>query len=149
MSEHHATVEWERTTDGFDYDEYNREHQLLFDEPIVVVGSAAPEFKGKSPSVDPEQAFVASLSACHMLTFLAIASKKRIGVLSYTDNAVGYLEKNEDGKLCITRVMLRPVITFEDGVEMDPDALTRLHERAHDNCFIANSVLTEVVVEPA
>ena len=110
-------------------------------------GSAAPAFKGSAERVDPEEAFVAALSSCHMLTFLAIAAKKRLVVDDYVDSAVGYLEKNEDGKLAMTRVVLRPAIQFADPPSAE--TIEKMHHKAHENCFIALSVKTEVTVEPA
>lgn len=145
MSAHHATVVWRKTTDSFGYDDYNREHEWRFDDHTVVRASAAPDYFGNGESVDPEAAFVASLSSCHMLTFLALCARKRIVVESYEDAAVGHLDKNAQGKLAVTRVELHPRIEFAER-QLDADELQALHERAHHECFIANSVTTEVVV---
>src|ERR1700761_3127732 len=113
MSEHHASVVWHRTSADFTYDTYNRAHDVRYKSgAIVVPSSGAPAFKGDADRVDPEEAFVASLSACHMLTFLAICARKRLTVDSYEDAAVGYLEKREDGKLWMSRVILAPRIRF-------------------------------------
>jgi len=147
MSEHHAGVRWQRTSETFTYDSYNRGHEVLFKHGVVRLdGSAAPEFKGDAERVDPEEAFVASLSACHMLSFLAIAARKRLTVDSYSDDAVGHLEKGANGKLQMTRVILRPRV----GFSQDPGrtVLEEIHHLAHDTCFIANSVTTSVAVEP-
>ena len=97
---------------------------------------------------DPEEAFVAALSSCHMLTFLAIAATRRLTVDSYQDDAVGTLEKNDKGRLAMTRVVLRPRVVF--GAESTPsaDELQKMHQKAHAGCFIANSVTSDVVVEP-
>ena len=148
MSEHKATIEWERTSANFDYRSYNRDHDWTFDAGIKVRASSAPAFLGLESCVDPEEAFVASLSSCHMLTLLAIASRAGLVVNSYRDEAVGLLAKDERGHLAITRVTLRPEITFGGDRTPDPDELRRLHDQAHHGCFIANSVRTEVVVEP-
>ncbi len=115
MSEHRATVSWERGSVPFTYETYVRDHAWRFPGGTQIAASAAPEFKGNPDLVDPEGALVAALSSCHMLTFLAVAARKRLVVESYVDEAVGYLEKNEDGKLAITRVVLRPKISFGDG----------------------------------
>lgn len=147
MSEHRATIAWRRTTADFVYDSYSRAHTWSFGGDVVVPASAAPAFLGDADRVDPEAAFVAALSSCHMLTLLAIAARKRLAVDAYEDEAVGHLEKNADGKLAITRVTLRPRVTFRDPPP--PGVLDRLHEVAHRECFIANSVRTEVRVEPA
>ena len=111
-----------------------------------VPATSAPAFRGNPERVDPEAAFVASLSSCHMLTFLAIASRKRLVVDAYEDDAVGYLAKNEAGKLAMTRVVLRPRVAFA-GASPSPEALADLHELSHRECFIANSVVTHVEVE--
>ena len=111
--------------------------------------SAAPAYLGNPQRVDPEAAFVAALSSCHMLTFLALASNKGFVVDSYVDSAVGHLEKNAAGKFAVTRVDLNPKIAFS-GAKLPAQAdLDWLHDKAHKECFIANSVTTEVHVVPA
>lgn len=146
MSEHRATINWKRETPDFVYESYNRAHSWEVGT-TQVPASAAPEFRGSEERVDPERAFVASIAACHMLTFLAIAAKKRFTVDTYTDAAVGILEKNGDGKLAMTKVSLRPRVTF-GGSNLPSEAeRAKLHESAHRNCFIANSVLTTVTVD--
>ncbi|HVE12357.1 MAG TPA: OsmC family protein [Elusimicrobiota bacterium] len=146
MSEHKASIRWRRETPGFGYEEYNREHSWSFDAGIQVGASAAPAYKGKPDRVDPEEAFVAAMSSCHMLTFLAIASRKRLVVESYEDDAVGQLEKNEAGKLAVTRCVLRPRVAFS-GTQPSKEELAKLHEQAHQNCFIASSVRTAIAIE--
>lgn len=143
MSEHIATIDWKRTSASFAYDEYNREHEWRFGSGITVKASAAPAFLGDGASVDPEEAFVAAVSSCHMLTFLALCARKRIVVDAYEDAAVGTLAENEAGKLAVTEVQLTPRITFADNPP-DEATLARLHERAHQACFIANSVNTSI-----
>ena len=112
--------------------------------PIVV-----PVPLSKNDAVDPEEAFLASLSSCHMLTFLAIAAKRKLTLDSYTDEAAGYLEKNAEGRLAMTRVVLRPRIEWAEGINVSQADLDKLHHQAHEGCFIANSVKTAVTVEPA
>ena len=147
MSEHRVTVTWERTTEEFTYETYSRSHTWEFEGGVSVPAAAAPAYRGDPERVDPEEAFVAALSSCHMLTFLAIAAKKRLVVDAYRDSAVGYLEENAEGKLAMTRVVLRPEVTFR-GPPSD-EAIERLHHQAHEHCFIASSVKTDVRVEPA
>lgn len=150
MSEHRAQILWQRTSKDFTYATYNREHDWRFKGGVVVQASAAPQFRGSGNCPDPEDAFVASLSSCHMLTFLAIAAKRGYTVDRYEDAAVGYLGKNAQGKLAITRVELKPQIRFGADKQPDAAALKTMHDAAHHECFIANSVLTEVrVVEAA
>ncbi|MGP0069279.1 MAG: OsmC family protein [Isosphaeraceae bacterium] len=148
MSEHTATIEWRRETPDFAYETYNRDHDWSFDAGITVRASANPAYLGSESSVDPEEAFVASLSSCHMLTFLALAAKKRYVVDGYKDPAVGVLDKDPAGHLAMTRVTLRPHVTFSGEKIPSPEELRQLHDRAHHACFIANSVKTDVVVEP-
>jgi organic hydroperoxide reductase OsmC/OhrA len=145
MSEHLATISWDRQSEGFSYPEYNRDHDWSFPGDIVVSASAAPRYLGSPGRVDPEQAFVAAVASCHMLTFLAICARKGLVVDRYRDAAVGYLEKNRAGRLAITHVELCPDITFRDGAP-DAEVLARLHHQAHEQCFIANSIRTEVSV---
>jgi organic hydroperoxide reductase OsmC/OhrA len=147
MSEHKATVEWKRGTEKFSYESYNRDHVVMFDGGVRVPASAAPAYRGNPGHVDPESGLVAALSSCHMLTFLAIAAKKQFVVDGYRDQAVGFLEKNAKGKLAVTRVILHPKITFAGTTPPTPEQIAALHERAHAECFIANSVTTEVTVE--
>ena len=147
MSEHQVTVIWQRSSDGFDCQQYNRAHRWLFGGGVEVPASAAPEFLGDADLVDPEAAYVASLSSCHMLTFLAIASRRRLVVDGYRDRATGWLAANSDGVMSMTRVVLRPRISWGSGCRVSSRQLGRMHELAHAECFIANSVKTEIVVE--
>jgi organic hydroperoxide reductase OsmC/OhrA len=146
MSEHQVTLEWKRETPEFTYQTYNRDHDWIFDGATTVRASAAPAYLGNARCVDPEEAFVASLSSCHMLTFLAIACKKRFVVDAYEDHAVGILDKDSAGRLAVTKVTLRPEVRFGGQRAPNPDELAQLHEQAHEACFIANSVKTDVVV---
>lgn len=145
MSEHKATVKWRRKTESFAYTDYNRDHVWKFGKKLKLKASAAPEFLGSTGRVDPEEAFVASVSSCHMLTFLAICARRRIIVNSYRDRAIGYLEKNASGQLAISRVELFPAIEFESGRPSD-EALKKLHHQSHEQCFIANSIRATVEV---
>jgi organic hydroperoxide reductase OsmC/OhrA len=144
MSEHRATVSWSRGGRDFGYKNYSRDHVWRFPGGVEVPASATPAYLGSPDRVDPESALVAALSSCHMLTFLALASNRGFVVESYEDEAVGYVEKNAQGKLAVTRVELRPRIVF--GGEKKPSAadLDWLHDKAHRECFIANSVTAEV-----
>lgn len=146
MSEHRVHVSWERGGVDFGYESYPRAHRWRFEGGVEVPASAAPAFHGNPERVDPEAAFVAALSSCHMLTFLAVASRKRLVVDAYEDEAVGFLAKNEAGKLAMTRVVLRPRVVFA-GAAPAAEVVADLHERAHRECFIANSVRTDVAVE--
>ena len=146
MSRHVAVIDWKRETEDFAYETYNRAHVWRFESGIVVDASAAPAFRGTPERVDPEEAYVASVSACHMLTFLAICARRGLVVDVYRDEAVGFLEKNAAGKLAVTRVELAPQITFA-GERPSADLLNKLHEYSHRDCFIANSVTSEIVIK--
>jgi organic hydroperoxide reductase OsmC/OhrA len=145
VAEHKITLDWQKGEAPFTYDAYPRNHRIAFKTGAAVTFSAAPAYKGDASKGDPEDMLVAALSSCHMLSFLAIACKKKFVVKSYRDDAVGFLE-NEGGKLWMTRVILRPRVEFE--IAPDAAALEQLHHLAHEACFIANSVKTDVRVEP-
>ena len=149
MSNHNATIDWNRDGRDFTYESYSRDHTWSFEGGVVVNASAAPAYKGSPDLVDPEEAFVASLSSCHMLTFLALAAKAKLVVDRYTDQAIGLMAKDDEGRMAVTTVTLKPVIEF-NGRKPEPDELTQLHDKAHHLCFIANSVKTRITVdEPA
>jgi organic hydroperoxide reductase OsmC/OhrA len=151
MSTYTAVISWRRGDAAFVDNRYSRGHVWAFDGGAEVQASSSPVSVpvplSVASAVDPEEAFVASLSSCHMLWFLAIAAKQGWLVDEYVDHAVGYLEKNDEGRLAMTRVVLRPVVTF--GSDAGPAAaqLRELHDRAHHECYIANSVRTIVTVE--
>jgi organic hydroperoxide reductase OsmC/OhrA len=152
MSEHRATIDWRLERADFAYETYNREHAWTFDDGVRVAAAAAPanipSSAAGAPGVDPEQAFVAALASCHMLWFLHLACNRKLRVTRYRDDAVGVLEKGADGKEAITRVTLRPAVSFE-GTPPGPEQFAELHEKAHQRCFIANSVKSEVMIEPS
>ena len=147
-----ATIRWNRTGDGaFAKGQYSRAHEWAFDGGAVVAASASPAHVppgfADPAGVDPEEAFVASLSSCHMLFFLFFAGRAGFVVDSYVDEADGELGKNADGREAMTRVTLRPRVTFSGDKQPSEAEIADLHHRSHEACFIANSVTTEVVVE--
>ena len=148
MSEHKVSLTWKRGDAPFDYQKYPRDHTWKFDGGHEMTATAAPVYLGNPKHVDPEEAFVASLSSCHMLTFLAIACKKKFVLDEYADEAVGHMEKNAEGKMAITRVILKQKTKFSGDKQPTPEELDEMNHMAHDQCFIANSVKTEVTVEP-
>ena len=149
MADYLATVEW-RSDGGFREGRYSRTHRLSFDGGAVVPGSASPHVVPEPFSdpagVDPEEALIASASACHMLWFLHLARDSGYDVAAYRDEARGTMGRDERGRIAMTRIVLRPEIEFEGGAP-DPETLARLHHEAHECCFIANSLRTEIVVE--
>jgi organic hydroperoxide reductase OsmC/OhrA len=150
MSEHKAIVTWTRTGPDFLKGRYSREHVWTFDGGATVPASPAPAVvpaPWSNPAhVDPEEALVASVSSCHMLTFLHYASRAGFQVDSYRDEAVGTMTKNEQGVSWLSRVTLRPKIAFSGDTQPTADDLARLHHDAHAHCFIANSIKSEVIV---
>jgi organic hydroperoxide reductase OsmC/OhrA len=151
-----ADLIWTRGDAGSDADflaqRYSRRHLLRFDGGAEVVGSSSPQTVRAPYSdpagVDPEEAFVASLASCHMLWFLSLAAQAGFVVSRYHDLADGVMAKNADGKLAMTLVTLRPEVAFAGAKQPTRDQLDALHHRAHDECFIANSVRSEVRCEP-
>ena len=146
MSEHRVTLKWERGGAEFSYQKYPRDHTWIFDGGHTMTATAARLISVVRRMSIPEEAFVASFSSCHMLTFLAIACKQKFVLDSYQDEAVGHMEKNAEGKMAITRVELRPKITWGGDRTPSAEQLDKMHHAAHENCFVANSVKTDVTV---
>ena len=151
MSTYTATIRWSRNgAEGFAKGQYSRAHEWAFDGGAVVAASPSPHVVpapwSDSAGVDPEEAFVASLASCHMLFFVDFARRARLVIDDYVDEAEGVLDKRADGKMAMTRVTLRPRVTWS-GDPPGEAVVADLHHRAHEACFIANSVTTEVTVE--
>jgi organic hydroperoxide reductase OsmC/OhrA len=152
MSTYSARVAWHRQP-GEDYahNRYSRRHTLHFDGGAVVPGSASPAVVplpwSDAAAVDPEEMFVAALASCHMLWFLSLAAQAGHVVDRYDDDASGIMARNEAGRWAMTAVTLRPVVTFAPGQTPDAPALAALHHQAHEECYIANSVRTDVQVQ--
>jgi organic hydroperoxide reductase OsmC/OhrA len=151
--QYRATVKWKRDGSAFTDQRYSRGHSWSFDGGITVPASSSP-LSVRLPysvaeAVDPEEAFVAALSSCHMLTFLYVAAKQGFVVDEYADDAVGEMSKNERGKMWVSKVILAPAITFTGEKRPSPEQLDELHHLAHEECYIANSVKSEVVVQGA
>jgi organic hydroperoxide reductase OsmC/OhrA len=152
MSTYTVSVSWQRGSHVFIDNKYSRRHSWRFDGGLEVPGSSSPHVVplpySDAHAVDPEEAFVASLSSCHMLWFLSIAAKRRFCIDSYVDEAEGTMAKNASGKIAMTRVTLRPRVVFSGDPLPDRAEIDAMHHEAHAECFIANSVLTEVSCEP-
>jgi organic hydroperoxide reductase OsmC/OhrA len=153
MSSYTATIRWTRKGEGdFAKGQYSRAHEWAFDGGAVVAASPSPHIVpapwSDAAGVDPEEAFIASLASCHMLFFVDFARRAGLVVDSYVDEAEGVLGKRTDGRMAMTEVTLHPRVTW-GGDAPDEGAVADLHHRAHEACFIANSVTTEVTVEPA
>ena len=152
MSTYSATIRWTRdpSTD-FARGQYSRAHEWAFDGGLTIPASPSPHVVpapwNDPAGVDPEEAFVASLSSCHMLFFVDFARRAGFVIDSYVDEAEGLLGKRDDGKMAMTRVTLRPRAEFSGANPPTAEELADLHHRAHDACFIANSVTTEVTID--
>lgn len=150
MAQHVATVFWQRKEALFSDNKYSRAHEWRFDGGARVAASASPDIVplpySDASAVDPEEAFVASAASCHMLFFLSFAQREKLVVDRYTDEAVGFLTKSEAGKLWVSRIELNPEIIWSGQAPSGPD-LQRLHHDAHEACFIANSIRSEIVVK--
>lgn len=151
--EYRAEVLWQRAAhEAFIDNRYSRRHLLRFDGGIEVPGSSSPSVvplpMSDAAAVDPEETFVAALSSCHMLWFLSLAAGQGHVVDRYRDNAIGVMSRNADGKLWVSCVSLRPAVQFSGAGQPSAAELQQLHQRAHAECFIANSVKSEVRCEP-
>jgi organic hydroperoxide reductase OsmC/OhrA len=153
MSEHRATIRWTTAVASTDYTKgrYSREHAWEFDGGITVPGSASPATV-RAPwsieaAVDPEEAFVASIASCHMLTFLYLTARAGFALAGYTDHAVGMMTKGDNGVPWVSKVTLRPELAWVGDRQPTAAELADLHHHAHEQCFISNSIKTEVVVE--
>ena len=152
MASYTATIDWAlQPGEDFIAGRYSRRHTVGFDAGITVAASASPHVVpapwSAEDAIDPEEMLVAAISNCHMLTFLHVARQAGFTVVRYRDEAEGVMRKNAEGKIAVTRVALRPDIAFE-GRQPSPQELDHLHHEAHEGCFIASSVKTEIVVEP-
>ncbi len=152
MSEHKAIVAWKHAGPSFLKRQYSREHTWTFDGGATVPASASPSgvpVPYSNPAcVDPEEAFVAAVSSCHMLTFLYLASKQGFQVASYHDEAVGVMTPNEQRVPWVSAITLNPQVMYSGDRVPNPEEEQRLHHLAHEQCFIANSVMTAVTVSP-
>jgi organic hydroperoxide reductase OsmC/OhrA len=152
MSEHKATIRWTLSGDEFRKGRYSRAHEWSFDGGLTVPASPSPAVVrapwSEASAIDPEEAFVASIASCHMLTFLHLASRAGFEVTSYVDDAVGAMTKNERGVPWVSSVTLTPAIEYREGLAPSAAEAETLPHRAHEDCFISNSVKTSIVVRP-
>lgn len=152
MAKHSATVIWSRGEQSFLDNRYSRAHRWQFDGGLDIPASSSPAVvplpMSDASAVDPEEAFIASLSSCHMLWFLSLAAQQGFQVDDYRDEAQGTLSRNEQGRLAMTDVLLRPHVSFSGEKQPGSDELHALHHAAHDACFLANSVVCAVRCEP-
>ncbi len=151
MHQYQAQIHWQRGDQVFTDNLYSRAHDWQFDGGLTVPASSSPLSVALPMSVagnvDPEEALVAAASSCHMLFFLWLAAKQGFTVDEYTDLAVGVMEKDERGKMSITRITLRPKMVFSGAKQPNAEEIAALHHRSHEDCYIANSLRAEIVIE--
>jgi len=148
-----ANVRWTRGEETFLDRRYSRAHEWRFDGGIIVPASASPSVVrlplSREDAVDPEEALLAAASSCHMLTFLDFAARAGLRVDSYEDDATATMGPRPDGRIAILKIVLKPAIVFSGDKRPDADALADLHHKAHETCFIANTLNCEMAIEPA
>lgn len=147
MSEHAIRLEWASAPHATKAGTYNRDHKAVISPEVAIPVSAAPEYLGNPNFADPEQMLVSALASCHMLFFLAICEGSGYSVETYVDEAVGTISKSPEDYHWVSTITLRPRVTFSGDKQPDRNTLTRLHDKAHKGCFIANSIKSEFVLE--
>lgn len=148
MYEYNVHLKWQRDSDDFDYQTYNRKHSIHFYGGPKIEVSSAPDLYRNPQFQSPEELFIASVSSCFMLTFLSLAAKKNITVDNYIDDATCYRSSLVGKQQAITEITLRPIITFPKNRKPDEKSLNQLVKSAHDRCFIANSIIATITVNP-
>lgn len=155
MSEHFSSISWARNSEDFAYESFDRRYTIRLRSGLVIAGdwasvpADARATDAFGPRMDPEEGLLSSLMSCHMLTFLALASKKRWDLIGYEDSGVATLSEVRPGRQGVSRIEINPVAIFRAGsAEISEESLAKTHEKAHDHCFIANSITAEVIVNP-
>ena len=146
MSKISIDLSWNLGNGKMSPGDYSNEHDITFTSKNKIVGDSAPDWNGNKINTNPEQTLAASLSSCHMMTFLALAAKMKWPIISYKDNAIATLGKNSKGQMSVTKLELNPIIKFSDKFNVDPIEMKKMQDRAHRYCFIANSLSNEVEV---
>jgi peroxiredoxin-like protein len=147
MGAHLASIHWQRNGQDFNYEVYDRTFTIKFSGGTTIQASNPTEYFGKQELSNPEELLVSALSGCYMQTFLAVACKYGYVIDSYTDEAVGITDKNERGKISVTKITLHPKIKFSGSKLPDDNAINKMREKAHENCFISNSINSQVNIE--
>jgi peroxiredoxin-like protein len=147
MGDHLISVYWQRNGKDFNYEAYDRTYTIKFSGGGNIQASNPKEYFGKPELPNPEELLVSALSGCYMQTFLAIACKYGYIIDSYTDDAIGITDKNEYGKISVTKITLRPKIKFSGSKLPDDNAINKMREKAHENCFISNSINSHINIE--
>ena len=138
---------WENLNNSFPSQKYSNNHKIKINDSINIIGGSAPDYGGDENNLNPEQSLAASVSSCHMMTFLALAAKMKWPVTKYTDKAIAYLGKNSNGKMCVNKIELNPVIIFKNNFKVSEEEMNKMQDRSHRYCFIANSLSEEVQIK--
>ncbi len=146
MSELSITLEWNLIEKVLKSDTFSKNHKIKINDSIINAGSA-PEYGGKDNELNPEQSLAASISSCHMMTFLTLAAKMSWPVKSYKDKAYAFLGKNSKGKMCVNKIELNPIIIFDSNFSVSQDEMNKMQDRSHRYCFVANSLSEEVEIK--
>ena len=146
MSELSINIEWNLHEDSLKPETFSKNHKIYINDNIFNAGSA-PEYGGKENEINPEQTLAASISSCHMMTFLALAAKMRWPVKSYKDKSLAFLGKNSNGKMCVNKIELNPKIVFDGNFSVSTEEMNKMQDRSHRYCFVANSLSDEVEIK--
>ncbi|WP_416678115.1 OsmC family protein [Candidatus Pseudothioglobus sp. Uisw_016] len=146
MSELSIKLNWKRKEEELSPGKFSSEHEVSYNDHYMVKGDTAPDWGGSAENTNPEQALAASLSSCHMMTFLALSAKTKWPVLSYEDQAIAHLGKNDKKQMIVNKIDLHPKVSFDHGFEVSHEELEKMHDRAHRYCFIANTLDSGVEV---
>ena len=146
MSELSIDLSWHRSEPGLEPGKFSKAHRIRYNDTYELLADAAPDWGGDENNTNPEQALAAALSSCHMMTFLALAAKMKWPVSSYQDHAVAHLGKNARGQMSVSRIDLRPAVSFDEEFTVEPAELEQMHHRAHRYCFIANTLADDVEI---
>ena len=146
MSELSINLKWDLLNQDFSPGSYSVDHIITVNNDLSLPGSSAPDYGGNENNLNPEQGLAAAMSSCHMMTFLALAAKIKWPVINYADKAIAFLGKNSKGKMSVTKIELNPIITFKDNFEVSQNEMTKMQDRSHRYCFIANTLSEEVKI---
>ena len=147
MSELSILLKWQLGEGELAQGKYSNSHEIAYNDQFKLIADAAPDWGGDVANTNPEQALAASISSCHMMTFLALAAKAKWPVSSYEDKAEAFLGKNSKGQMAVTKIRLNPSVQFSDGFTVSDQEMNEMHDRSHRYCFIANSLSEEVEFE--
>jgi len=147
MSKLSINLKWDLSGKDFTPGSYSADHIIIINNNLSLPASSAPDYGGNQNNLNPEQGLAAAMSSCHMMTFLALAAKMKWPILNYSDRAIAFLGKNSKGKMSVTKIELNPKIIFKDNFEVSHDEMSKMQDRSHRYCFIANTLSEEVEVK--